>query len=178
MFEVLPDGQGETLRKKLFVKVCGVLVSDRATALKFWVMERRQICWAHLVRTFVSFSQRDGPAGPTGEELLEYTAIIFDYWSMFRQGQLSRAELIARMAPVRLQAEASLERAVAKNIKRACPARARTSSSTARRCGPSSSARGSNRPTTTLSASCGPSCCGAGAGSAARANVEIGSPSG
>jgi transposase len=117
VFEVLPDGQGETLRKKLFVKVCGVLVSDRATALKFWVMERRQICWAHLVRTFVSFSQRDGPAGPTGEELLEYTAIIFDYWSMFRQGQLSRAELIARMAPVRLQAEASLERAVAKNIK-------------------------------------------------------------
>lgn len=118
VFMVLDDGQGETLRKKLFVKVCGVLVSDRATALKFWAMKRRQICWAHLVRKFVSFSQRDGPAGPIGEELLEYASIIFDYWSMFREGRLNRAELIARMAPVRLHVEALLERAVAKDEKK------------------------------------------------------------
>jgi len=117
VFKVLPDGQGETLRHKLFVKVCGVLVSDRATALKFWAMKRRQICWAHLVRKFVSFSQRDGPAGRIGEELLEYTTIVFDYWPMLRESRLSRAELIARMAPVRLQVEALLERAMAKNIK-------------------------------------------------------------
>lgn len=117
VFKVLPDGQAETLRDKLFVRVCGVLVSDRATALTFWAMERRQICWAHLIRKFVSFSQRDGPAGRIGEELLDYTAIIFDYWSMFRERRLSRAELIARMAPVRLQVEALLERAVAKDIK-------------------------------------------------------------
>ena len=58
-----------------------------------------------------------GPAGRIGEELLDYTAIVFDYWSMFREGRLSRAELIARMAPVRLQVEALLERAMAKNIK-------------------------------------------------------------
>jgi transposase len=116
-FKVLPDGQGETLRDKLFVKVCGVLVSDRATALKFWAMKRRQICWAHLLRKFVSFSQRDGPAGRIGRELLDYTSIVFDYWSSFREGRLSRAELIARMAPVRLQVEALLERAVAKDIK-------------------------------------------------------------
>lgn len=47
VFKVLSDGQGKTLRTKLFVKVRGVLVSDRATALKFWTMKRRQICWAH-----------------------------------------------------------------------------------------------------------------------------------
>ena len=117
VFMVLPDGQRETLRDKLFVKMCGVLVSDRATALKFWAMNRRQICWAHLVRKFVSFSQRDGPAGRIGEELLDYTAIIFDYWSAFREDRLSRAELIVRMAPVRLHVEALLERAVAKGIK-------------------------------------------------------------
>jgi transposase len=117
VFKVLPDGQGETLRDKLFIKVCGVLVSDRATALKFWAMKRRQICWAHLLRKFVSFSQRDGPAGHIGAELLDYTSILFDYWSTFREGRLSRAELIARMAPVRLHVEALLERAVAKGIK-------------------------------------------------------------
>jgi transposase len=112
VFKVLPDGQGETLRNKLFVKVCGILVSDRATALKFWAMERRQICWAHLLRRFVSFSERDGPAGAIGAELLDYTGIVFAYWSDYREGKLSRAQFRAWMAPVRAQLEAVLERAV------------------------------------------------------------------
>jgi transposase len=113
VFKILPDGQGKTLRTKLFVRACGILVSDRATALKFWAMERRQICWAHLLRKFVSFSERDGPAGASGAELLDYTGIVFAYWSDYREGKLSRAELRAWMAPVRLHLEAALERAVA-----------------------------------------------------------------
>jgi len=91
-------------------------VSDRATALKFWAMKRRQICWAHLARKFVSFSERDGPAGKLGQELLEYTGVLFDYWSRLRDGRLSRATFVERMAPVRLQLEELLERAVAANI--------------------------------------------------------------
>lgn len=115
-FKIVANGQRETL-EKLFVTVHGVLVSDRATALKFWVMKRRQICWAHLARKFVSFSERDGPAGNIGEELVEYTKLVFAYWSKFRQGRLSRAKLIERMAPVRLQVEALLERAVAAKVR-------------------------------------------------------------
>jgi hypothetical protein len=34
----------------------------RATAITFWAMDRRQIFVAHLLRKFVSFSERDGPA--------------------------------------------------------------------------------------------------------------------
>ena len=30
-------------------------MSDRATALNFWAMRRRQVCWAHLIRKFVAF---------------------------------------------------------------------------------------------------------------------------
>lgn len=44
VFKILPDGKGDTLRHRLFIKVHGILISDRATALKFWVMARRQIC--------------------------------------------------------------------------------------------------------------------------------------
>ncbi len=112
VFGVLPNGQMATLRDELFGRVRGILVSDRATALKFWAMHRRQICWAHLIRKFVSYSQRDGPAGKLGEELLEYTSLMFEYWSLLGEGQLSRAIFIERMAPVRLQVEALLERAV------------------------------------------------------------------
>jgi transposase len=47
VFKILSDGTARTLRA-LFKNAEGILVSDRATALKFWVMKNRQICWAHL----------------------------------------------------------------------------------------------------------------------------------
>ena len=50
VFRVLPNGQKATLRDDFFGRVYGILVSDRATALNFWAMHRRQVCWAHLVR--------------------------------------------------------------------------------------------------------------------------------
>ena len=85
----------------------------RATALKFWAMGRRQICWAHLLRKFVSFSERDGPVGAFGQELLEYTTLVFGYWGEHQDGKVSRARLRECMAPVRAQFEALLQRAVA-----------------------------------------------------------------
>ena len=117
VFHILPNGSEATL-KLLLPKQRGVLVSDRATALMFWPMQRRQICWAHLVRKFISFSERDGPAGRFGHELLEFTAIIFQYWKDHKSGLLSRDELIAWMLPVRTQFEATVRRAIAAKIPR------------------------------------------------------------
>jgi len=117
VFKILPNGREATL-KLLFRDKRGVLVSDRATALMFWAMERRQICWAHLVRKFISFSERDGPAGRVGHELLDFSAIIFQYWNDYKSGKLSREELARWMAPVRVQFEAALRRAVAADIPR------------------------------------------------------------
>ena len=117
VFKILDNGQTKTLRADLFGRVCGILVSDRATALKFWAMKRRQVCWAHLVRKFMSLSEHDEPAGKIGKELLEYTSLLFDYWSRFREGHMERATLIARMAPVRSQVEALLERGVVARVR-------------------------------------------------------------
>jgi len=117
VFKILPNGCEATL-KLLFSKKRGVLVSDRASTLMFWTMKNRQICWAHLVRKFISFSERDGPAGKLGHELLEFTAIIFQYWNDYKSGKLSREEFIAWMAPVRVLFEAALHRAVAAGIPR------------------------------------------------------------
>jgi transposase len=80
-------------------------------------MRRRQVCWAHLARKFVSFSERDGPGGKLGDELLEYTRLLFEYWSQYRDGRQSRSMLVERMAPVRAQVEALLERAVAAKVR-------------------------------------------------------------
>jgi transposase len=115
VFKIITSGTKELL-KPLFGALKGILVSDRAGALTFWAMELRQICWAHLLRKFVSFSERDGPAADIGRRLLDYTGILFEYWQDFREGRLSRDQLGAWMAPLRKQVEALLEKAVATNI--------------------------------------------------------------
>jgi transposase len=109
VFKILANGQGVTLAP-LFGKKLGVLVSDRATALKFWAMDKRQICWAHLLRKAISFSERDGPAGAIGRELLDLIGILFGYWQQLRSGELSREKFRELMAPVRRQVETVLER--------------------------------------------------------------------
>src|SRR5690606_18114013 len=70
IYKILKDGRRQTIRR-MFGALKGILVTDRATAFGFWLMISRQICWSHLIRKFISFSERDGPAGAIGRELLE-----------------------------------------------------------------------------------------------------------
>jgi len=117
VFKIVADGSRATLAP-LYGALRGILVSDRATALAFWAMERRQICWAHLLRKYVSFSERAGPAGEIGRQLLDYTGLLFNYWHDYKAGRLDRATFLAWMTPVQAQVEAVLERAVASDIDR------------------------------------------------------------
>lgn len=117
VFKIMTDGTRETL-KELFGKGGGILVSDRATALKFWAMNKRQVCWAHLLRKFIAFSEYGGAAGALGKELLEYVVIMFAYWDELRSGHITREQFQQSMAPVRTQIEAALERAVASGFAR------------------------------------------------------------
>jgi transposase len=117
VFKIVSNNRKETLRK-LFISLRGVLVSDRAKALSFWAIEQRQVCWAHLLRKYISFSERDGPAGDIGQELLDYAGLVFAYWADFKDGKLSRERLRAWMVPVRTQFEALLERAADAGIDR------------------------------------------------------------
>lgn len=115
VFKIVANSSRATLRP-LYGVLRGILVSDRAKALGFWAMERRQVCWAHLLRKFVSFSERDGPAGQFGRELLDYTGILFAYWHDYKDGKLDERTFRAWMQPVRAQVETLLERVVAANI--------------------------------------------------------------
>ena len=117
VFKIVADSSRATIRP-LYGVLRGILVSDRAKVFGFWAMKRRQICWAHLLRKFVSFAERDGPAGSFGDELLEYTGILFEYWHDYKDGKLDKRTFRTRMQPVRDQMEALLERAVAADIPR------------------------------------------------------------
>lgn len=117
VFKIVVNSSRATLRP-LYGALEGILVSDRAKALGFWAMKRRQVCWAHLLRKFVWFSERDGPVGAFGHDLLDYTGILFEYWHDYKNGKLDQRTFRAWMRPVREQVEALLERGVAANIAR------------------------------------------------------------
>ena len=86
VFKIVADGSRATLAP-LYGALRGILVSDRAAALAFWAMERRQICWAHLLRKYVSFSERAGPAGEIGRQLLDYTETAVQLLARLQGGQ-------------------------------------------------------------------------------------------
>lgn len=117
VFKIVENSSRAVLQP-LYGALRGILVSDRAKALDFWAMDRRQVCWAHLVRKFVSFSERDGPAGRLGQELVDYTDLIFRYWHDYKDGKLDRRTFRAWMQPVRAHVEALLERVVEAKLPR------------------------------------------------------------
>ena len=117
VFGIFKDGTRDTVRP-FFGDARGILVSDRASVFTFWQMAYRQICRSHLIRKFISFSERDGPAGKIGHELLEYTSLVFEYWHGFRDGDLTREELKTWLQPVQRELERALVCAAKANIDR------------------------------------------------------------
>ncbi len=116
VYKIVDDGSRETLRPLFGEVPKGILVTDRASVFDFWSLEHRQVCWAHIVRKFVAFSERSGEAGAVGQELLDCAALVFDHWHGLVDGKLTREELAVWMRPVQLQLEAVLKRAVALGI--------------------------------------------------------------
>lgn len=110
VFKIVATGDSKTL--KLLLGDSGTLVSDRASALKFWAMHRRQICWAHLLRKFICFSERSGKSKTIGTDLLDYVKLMFDYWHQVKQGTLTRERFRQLMVPIRFAVEDLLQKGV------------------------------------------------------------------
>jgi transposase len=116
-YRIFADGCRETILP-MFGPLLGFLVSDRATVFGFWTMALRQVCHAHLLRKYVAFSERDGPAGDIGRELLSLTSLLFEYWHGFKDGELTRQELRFWMRPIERDIERVLSRGAAADIDR------------------------------------------------------------
>jgi transposase len=69
-----------------------VVTTDRYAGYAFIDPERRQVCWAHLLRDFTRIAQRHGVAGQIGRRLLGLGLVMFRKRD---QGQLSGALLDA-----------------------------------------------------------------------------------
>ena len=88
-------------------------MSDRAPQFSFWAMHRRQICWAHLLRKFVAFSEDKSPeVAKLGEDLLLFGHLLFHQWYRVRDGTLSRAAFRRDTMLLRTCVENLLQRGV------------------------------------------------------------------
>lgn len=96
----------------LTAKFHGVVTCDRAKM--YWHTGRLQWCWAHLIRDFQAFiDSGDGQAKRLGYDLRRSARKLFLHWSNYRDGTISRAALLRRMAPVRREVERLLLRGAA-----------------------------------------------------------------
>lgn len=102
-FQVLA-GRGQQQAQTVIGRpAIGVKTTDRYGAYH-WLSDRgRQLCWAHLKRDFQAFSERAGPAGQIGKDLLKQTEELFALWHRYRAGALSRKQLRIRIKPVKGQ---------------------------------------------------------------------------
>ncbi len=109
VFRITSRGTAETVRG-LLGRHRGIVVSDRATAFAWLDGARRQICWAHLLRKFAAFSERDDGGEVIGRQLVGYTSLMFSYWHQVRDGTMRRSEFRRLMVPIRASIERLLER--------------------------------------------------------------------
>ena len=87
----------------------GIVTCDRAKM--YWRAGRLQWCWAHLKRDFQALIDRgDNQAKRLGYDLRRQTCKLFEHWGNYRDGNISRAAFIRRMAPVRREVERLLLR--------------------------------------------------------------------
>lgn len=111
VFFVTADACGATI-SGLLGTLRGIMVTDRGSQFGFWAMNRRQVCWAHLLRKFVAFSQMSGEPAQIGNGLLLIAQAMLSAWQQVRDGTLSRAKY-QRMVPGAMEA---IERLLARGV--------------------------------------------------------------
>lgn len=91
VFHLGPGRGAEELKRFLGEKFRGVVGSDRWCA--YQIYDRRQLCWAHLLRNFKKLALRGGQAVEFAEEGVRECARVFALWSQLQEGQINREQL-------------------------------------------------------------------------------------
>lgn len=85
-----------------------IVGSDRFSAYGHLPVGQRQVCWAHLRRTFEELVGRGGRAAKVGQPLREYADQLFTWWHRVRDGTLQLASFQTYVRGLRLQMQLQL----------------------------------------------------------------------
>jgi transposase len=101
LFKVTSSRCGKSLKALIGETYKGIIHSDRHKPYLKLEASRHQLCWAHLIRNLRGLAQRAGPAEQWAEECLLESENLFEAWHRFKREELSRAELIELVEPIR-----------------------------------------------------------------------------
>jgi transposase len=99
-FVIHPQRSALGLTALLGADIHGLLSSDRWSVYNRVPPERRQVCWAHLKRDFQKIVDRGGPSAWVGHQGRTLVKKVFAAWQAFQDGQDTRVQLQAKLAPV------------------------------------------------------------------------------
>lgn len=116
LFRIASDRHQREAKALLGERFAGIVCSDRWWAYDYLDPERRQLCWAHLVRDFTAHSEGVAAQKEFGEACLKIAARLFGAWDCYRRDG-DRARLFERAAPVKDELRALLEHAARKSTK-------------------------------------------------------------
>jgi hypothetical protein len=116
LFRIAADRHRREAQALLGEDFSGITCSDRWWAYDYLDPERRQLCWAHLVRDFTAHSEGVVAQKQFGEACLEIAGRLFAAWEEYRRGG-DRARLLERAAPLKDELRVLLEQAARKSTK-------------------------------------------------------------
>jgi len=97
LFRVLTTRGAASAKALLGEDFWGVVGTDRYGAYNWLDPRRRQLCWAHLKREFIAWSERGGEAARIGHALLAVEQQLFELWYRVRDGTLPWADFQVAM---------------------------------------------------------------------------------
>jgi len=116
VFRIAPDRHERELLALLGEEFAGIACSDRWWAYSALEPERRQVCWAHLLRDFTAHREALAAQKEFGAAGLKIAGRLFAAWDECRW-DADRARLIERIAPLKEELRALLEEAAERSAR-------------------------------------------------------------
>jgi transposase len=109
VFLLLASRSAASVKQLLGQQIRTIVGSDRYVAYNSLDLSQRQVCWAHLLRDFQAFVERQGESAIIGQLLLKQASQMFALWYRVRDGTLSHADFQQLMQPIRHEVHCSLQ---------------------------------------------------------------------
>jgi transposase len=113
IFRLLQTRGAAGAKEVLGEEVWGTIGTDHYAGYHWINSRQRQLCWAHLKREFVAWSQRTGETARIGLALLAVENQLFTFWYHVRDGTLTWVDFQVGMRPLMARVRTLLEEGAA-----------------------------------------------------------------
>jgi hypothetical protein len=113
IFRLLKTRGAAGAKELLGEVVWGIIGTDHYAGYHWLDPRQRQLCWAHLKREFIAWSERTGETARIGLALLAVEKQLFGLWYRVREGTLAWADFQVAMLPLMARVSTLLQEGAA-----------------------------------------------------------------